>query len=63
MITYSAILKHYLIAALLALIAATAHAADTKVILDTAQIERVTGLKGTYSEEETFLKYPSHALT
>ncbi|SFO36701.1 DUF1259 domain-containing protein [Nitrosospira briensis] len=54
--SYSGILKHYLIAASLALIAATAHAADTKVILDTAQIERVTRLKGTYSEEENVFK-------
>jgi hypothetical protein len=47
----------------LALIAATAHAADSEVILDTAEIERLTGLKGTYSEEKTFSKFPNPALT
>ncbi len=56
MISYSGILKHYLIAASLALIAATAHAADTEVTLDTAEIERLTGLKGTYSKEENVFK-------
>src|SRR5687768_16339108 len=54
--SYSGIIKHYLIAASLALIAATAHAADTRVTLDTAEIERLTGLKGTYSKEENVFK-------
>jgi hypothetical protein len=56
MMSYSGILKHYLIAASLAFIAATADATDTRVTLDTAEIERLTGLKGTYSKEENVFK-------
>ena len=54
--SYSGFLKHCLIAASLALIAAIAHAADTGATLDTAEIERLTGLKGTYSKEENVFK-------
>jgi len=44
------------ITVVLALIVATAHAADTSGTLDTAEIERLTGLKGTYSKEENVFK-------
>jgi hypothetical protein len=45
-----------LIAAILALVAATVHAAATPDTLNTAEIERLTGLKGTYSSEENVFK-------
>lgn len=48
--------RHYLVAAVLALIAAIAHAAGTPSNLNTAEIERLTGLKGTYSKEENVFK-------
>lgn len=54
--SYPGLLRHYLIAASLALVAATAHAADTRATLDTAEIERLTELKGTYSKEENVFK-------
>ncbi|ODT85631.1 MAG: hypothetical protein ABS69_00700 [Nitrosomonadales bacterium SCN 54-20] len=54
--SYSGLLKHCLIATSLALVAAIAHAADTRATLDTAEIERLTGLKGMYSKEENVFK-------
>ncbi|MCC2680937.1 MAG: hypothetical protein K0S36_501 [Nitrosospira multiformis] len=54
--SYPGLLRHSLIAASLALVAAIAHAADTRATLDTAEIERLTGLKGTYSKEENVFK-------
>lgn len=54
--SYPGLLRHCLIAASLALVAAVAHAADTRATLDTAEIERLTGLKGTYSKEENVFK-------
>jgi len=54
--SYPGLLRHCLIAASLALVAAIAHAADTRPTLDTAEIERLTGLKGTYSKEENVFK-------
>ena len=47
---------HYFVTAALALTIATANAADTPGNLNTAEIERLTGLKGTYSKEENVFK-------
>ena len=46
----------YLITSVLALLIATAHAADTSDPLDMDKIEQLTGLKGTYSKEENVFK-------
>jgi hypothetical protein len=48
--------QHYFVAAVLASITAIAHAADIPTNLNTAEIERLTGLKGTYSKEENVFK-------
>src|SRR5690349_3070094 len=54
--SYPGLLRHCLIAASVTLVVAITHAADTRAILDTAEIERLTGLKGTYSKEENVFK-------
>jgi hypothetical protein len=54
--SYPGIFRHYLVAAVLALITAIAHAVDAPSNLNTAAIERLTGLKGTYSKEENVFK-------
>ncbi|ABB75753.1 protein of unknown function [Nitrosospira multiformis ATCC 25196] len=54
--SYPGLLRHCLIAASLTLVVAITHAADTRAILNTAEIERLTGLKGTYSKEENVFK-------
>jgi len=46
----------YLVTSVLALLIATAHAADTSDPLDMDKIEQLTGLKGTYSKEENVFK-------
>jgi hypothetical protein len=48
--------RNPLVTAALALLVATAHAADTSGPLDTVKIEQLTGLKGTYSKEENVFK-------
>jgi len=53
---YSSIVKHSLVAAAWGFIIVTAHAAETSATFNTAEIERLTGLKGTYSEEENVFK-------
>lgn len=53
---YSSVIKHALVSAAWGFIIATAHAADTLATFNTAEIERLTGLKGTYSKEENVLK-------
>ena len=55
-------LRFLMTVVLAALLAATAHAADAAGSLDTAEIERLTGLKGTYSKEENVFKV-SHPRT
>jgi hypothetical protein len=52
----SSIVTHSLVAAAWGFIIVTAHAADTSATFDTAEIERLMGLKGTYSKEENVLK-------
>jgi hypothetical protein len=54
--SYPGCFQHYLVTVALALIIATADAADTSSNLNTAEIERLTGLKGTYSTEENVFK-------
>jgi hypothetical protein len=54
--SYPGIFRHYLVAAVLALITAIVHAVDAPSNLNTAAIERLTGLKGTYSKEENVFK-------
>jgi len=54
--SYSRGFQHYLVTAASALIIATAHAAGIPSNLNTAEIERLTGLKGTYSKEENVFK-------
>ena len=54
---------HYFVTAALALTIATVNAADTPGNSNTAEIERLTGLKGTYSKKKTFSKYRSRAPT
>lgn len=49
-------LQHFLIATALVLITATAHATNISGILDTAEIEQLTGLKGIYFKEENVFK-------
>jgi hypothetical protein len=49
---------------MMALGVAGAYAADPAPALDTAKIEQVTGLKGSYSKEEsvfTHIVWPAHA--
>ncbi len=53
---YSSVIKHALVSAAWGFIIATAHAADTSATFNTAEIERLTGLKGVYSKEENVLK-------
>lgn len=48
--------QHYFVTAAFALIVATADAAGTASNLNTMEIERLTGLKGTYSIEENVFK-------
>jgi hypothetical protein len=54
--SYPRCFQRYLVTGALALIVATANAADTPRNLNTAEIERLTGLKGTYSAEENVFK-------
>ena len=54
--SYRKAFHHYFVAAALALTTVTANAADTPGNLNTAEIERLTGLKGTYSKEENVFK-------
>ena len=48
--------RRFIVATALTLILATAHAADTASVLDTAKIEQLTGLKGNFSKEENVFK-------
>ncbi|CAG9933097.1 DUF1259 domain-containing protein [Candidatus Nitrotoga arctica] len=48
--------RRFIVAAALALNLATAHAADSVSVLDTAKIEQLTGLKGIFSKEENVFK-------
>lgn len=48
--------RRFIVATALALIFAVAHAADTTSDLDTAKIEQLTGLKGSFSKEENVFK-------
>ena len=48
--------RRFIVATVLALNLATAHAADTANVLDTAKIEQLTGLKGIFSKEENVFK-------
>jgi hypothetical protein len=55
-VSYARCFQHYLVTAALALVIAPTDAADTSSNLNTAEIERLTGLKGTYSTEENVFK-------
>ncbi|MGB4924770.1 MAG: DUF1259 domain-containing protein [Candidatus Nitrotoga sp.] len=48
--------RRFIVATALALNLATAHAADSASVLDTAKIEQLTGLKGSFSKEENVFK-------
>jgi hypothetical protein len=48
--------SRYLIISVLALLTATANAIDTSGTINMAEIEKLTGLKGTYSQEENVFK-------
>ena len=54
--SYRRCFQHYFVTAAFALIVATADAAGTSSNLNTTEIERLTGLKGTYSIEENVFK-------
>jgi hypothetical protein len=55
-VSYARCFQHYLVTAALALVIAPTDAADTSSDFNTAEIERLTGLKGTYSTEENVFK-------
>ena len=48
--------RRFIVATALSLILATAHVADTASVLDTAKIEQLTALKGSFSNEENVFK-------
>lgn len=59
-ITCPWLIARFIVATVLALNLAAAHAAS---VLDTAIIEQLIGIKGSFTKQKMFSRYPTHAAT